>query len=642
MAEPAWTSTRSPGCTGPTMVVSTTASPSAVRTEAAVASGTVTTSASRPSSEQVTQAVPSSHASSAAEQPRVLEAHVGQLPQHVVQQHQPAVVRGPAGDVVDPQHVVRRARRAAGARDRSTASWPPTPGAAHRGLHDRVVGRADGDQHVAGADGGPQRGDRIGIDDAHGRQRPLPHDDRVHELHRDVAGVLRPGRRQAPHRRPGGEAAGQGEGGAGEVLAQAGVQPGCACDPCVDHGPPRRQREHAPRAARDATDPGCGTVPGAGSGRRMRTTSTSELAALSSERRAILEAFAEASSDALLAHDRQGRITTCNRSAERIVGYLEAEIVGQPISSLFPDHLRAQVAEVYDTVFSGDTVDHLETEVQRKLGMTVPVSLSVRPLRDERGSIVGAVSIAQDVTEMRLAQATAGRGRGPAAGRRGAGPRGPMAVGRRDRGRAVERRAAPDPRRRPPRLRRHARRATSTARAPTIGTACGESMEDAVRSGRPFEQEYRVVRPDGSERRIYLRAEPTLELGRARRRVAGHRPGPDRRPDHSRPTSDLTRSTRSCVFTLDSARPSAVRLIEHRGQLAEAVRGVRAEAAQQVVELLGLADRLEGLHDVVEVLAAGAGAEHVARGEGDQDPHQTGPAGSIGSASTCSCTRTSG
>ena len=61
MAEPAWTSTRSPGCTGPTMVVSTLASPSAVRTEAAVASGTVTTSASRPSSEQVTQAVPSAH-----------------------------------------------------------------------------------------------------------------------------------------------------------------------------------------------------------------------------------------------------------------------------------------------------------------------------------------------------------------------------------------------------------------------------------------------------------------------------------------------------------------------------------------------------------------------------------------------------
>ena len=138
----------------------------------------------------------------------------------------------------------------------------------------------------------------------------------------------------------------------------------------------------------------------------MSTTSPSELAALSSERRAILEAFAEASSDALLAHDRQGRITTCNRSAERMVGYLEAEIVGRPISSLFPDHLRAQVAEVYDTVFSGDTVDHLETEVQRKLGMTVPVALSVRPLRDERGSIVGAVSIAQDVTEMRLAQAT--------------------------------------------------------------------------------------------------------------------------------------------------------------------------------------------------------------------------------------------
>ena len=241
----------------------------------------------------------------------------------------------------------------------------------------------------------------------------------------------------------------------------------------------------------------------------MGTTSTSELAALSSERRAILEAFAEASSDALLAHDRRGRITTCNRSAERIVGYLEAEIVGQPISSLFPDHLRAQVAEVYETVFSGDTVDHFETEVQRKLGMTVPVSLSVRPLRDDCGDIIGAVSIAQDVTEMRLAQATLAEVEA-----RLRGGEAQVHVGRWlwDVGTGavqwsdeLHRIHGVDPLDFAGTLDAHV-----DCAHPDDRDRLRQSMEDAVRSGHPFEQEYRVVRPDGSERRIYLRAEPTL------------------------------------------------------------------------------------------------------------------------------------
>ena len=74
-----------------------------------------------------------------------------------------------------------------------------------------------------------------------------------------------------------------------------------------------------------------------------------------------------------------------------------------------------------------------------------------------------------------------------------------------------------------------------------------EAMEDAVQSGRPFEQEYRIVRPDGEERRIYLRAEPTLSSAGV---VVGLRGiGQDLTDgrDQSRPTSDFTRSTRSCV-----------------------------------------------------------------------------------------------
>ena len=98
------------------------------------------------------------------------------------------------------------------------------------------------------------------------------------------------------------------------------------------------------------------------------------------ERLAILEAFAAASSDALLSHDADGRITTWNRSAERIFGYREGEILGRSTTTLFPGHLQEELGRVYDTVRAGDQVDHLETEVQRKDGMPIPVSLSIRPV----------------------------------------------------------------------------------------------------------------------------------------------------------------------------------------------------------------------------------------------------------------------
>ena len=232
----------------------------------------------------------------------------------------------------------------------------------------------------------------------------------------------------------------------------------------------------------------------------MGTTSTSELAALSSERRAILEAFAEASSDALLAHDRRGRITTCNRSAERIVGYLEAEIVGQPISSLFPDHL-------------GDLGPEVVGE-QRRDGLTVPVSLSVRPLRDEHGDIIGAVSIAQDVTEMRLAQATLAEVEA-----RLRGGEAQVHVGRWlwDVGTGavqwsdeLHRIHGVDPLDFAGTLDAHV-----DCAHPDDRDRLRQSMEDAVRSGHPFEHEYRVVRPDGSQRRVYLRAEPMDPAGPA-------------------------------------------------------------------------------------------------------------------------------
>jgi PAS domain S-box-containing protein len=241
----------------------------------------------------------------------------------------------------------------------------------------------------------------------------------------------------------------------------------------------------------------------------MATRSTSDPAGPSSERRAVLEAFAEASSDALLVHDLEGMVTSCNRSAERIVGYHEAEVAGRTITSLFPDHLRADVARVYETVLGGETVDHLETELQRKLGMTVPVSLSVRPLRDEHGRVVGAVSIARDVTEVRLAQAALAEVEA-----RLRGGEAQVHVGRWlwDVGTGavqwsdeLHRIHGVDPLDFAGTLDAHVGCAH-----PDDRDRVREAMEAAVASGRPFEQEYRVVRPDGNERWVYVRAEPTM------------------------------------------------------------------------------------------------------------------------------------
>ncbi len=226
-------------------------------------------------------------------------------------------------------------------------------------------------------------------------------------------------------------------------------------------------------------------------------------------RLAILEAYASAASDALLSHDADGQITSGNRSAERIFGYQEADIVGQPTTSLFPDHLRAELGQVYETVLAGDRVDHLQTEVRRKDGMPIPISLTILPVVDAGGEVIGAVSIAQDITERRLAQATLAeveaRLRGGEAQThvgRWLWDVGTDAVQWSD---ELHRIHGVDPREFAGTLDAHLGCAHPDDRA-----RLRDEMAAAVRSAQPFEDEYRIVRPNGEERWIYLRAEPSL------------------------------------------------------------------------------------------------------------------------------------
>ncbi|MEP7203199.1 MAG: PAS domain S-box protein [Ilumatobacteraceae bacterium] len=121
--------------------------------------------------------------------------------------------------------------------------------------------------------------------------------------------------------------------------------------------------------------------------------------------RAVLDIFADLSAIALFTHDAEGRIARWNRGAERIFGYSEDEIVGEALASLAPPHLRASLQSVEDRVAAGERVDRMFTEIQRKDGMPVPIALSVTPVIEPSGAFAGAVGVAQELTETRLAQA---------------------------------------------------------------------------------------------------------------------------------------------------------------------------------------------------------------------------------------------
>ena len=120
---------------------------------------------------------------------------------------------------------------------------------------------------------------------------------------------------------------------------------------------------------------------------------------------ALLEAFTQASDDAMLSLDGSGMVMSWNHAAERCFGYTSAEILGRPSSALFPDHVRPDIEVRLAQVHAGDRVYHFETEILRKDGMPAPISVSMGPIYDALQIPVASIVIARDITEQRLAQA---------------------------------------------------------------------------------------------------------------------------------------------------------------------------------------------------------------------------------------------
>ncbi|PBC24379.1 MULTISPECIES: PAS domain S-box protein [unclassified Mesorhizobium] len=113
---------------------------------------------------------------------------------------------------------------------------------------------------------------------------------------------------------------------------------------------------------------------------------------------ARLAAIVDSSFDAIISKDLTSIITSWNLAAERMFGYTAEEAIGQSILMLIPDHLKSEETEIISRVRSGQRVASYETTRRRKDGALISVSLTVSPIRNANGEIVGASKIARDIS----------------------------------------------------------------------------------------------------------------------------------------------------------------------------------------------------------------------------------------------------
>ena len=114
---------------------------------------------------------------------------------------------------------------------------------------------------------------------------------------------------------------------------------------------------------------------------------------------ARMAAIVESSDDAIISKTLDGIITSWNRGAEKVFGYASAEAVGRPMLMLFPPERVKEEADILARIARGESVDHYETVRMRKDGKRIEVSVTISPIKDSQGRIVGASKIARDISE---------------------------------------------------------------------------------------------------------------------------------------------------------------------------------------------------------------------------------------------------
>lgn len=118
----------------------------------------------------------------------------------------------------------------------------------------------------------------------------------------------------------------------------------------------------------------------------------------------LLAAIVASSDDAIVSKNLDGFITSWNKSAERIFGYTAAEVIGQHITLIIPPERRGEENDILNRLRRGERVDHFQTVRRRKDGTHVDVSLTISPVRDPSGRVVGASKVARDITAQRRAE----------------------------------------------------------------------------------------------------------------------------------------------------------------------------------------------------------------------------------------------
>ena len=140
-------------------------------------------------------------------------------------------------------------------------------------------------------------------------------------------------------------------------------------------------------------------------GTRLDVTESKATASAASH----LAAIVTSSDDAIISKTLNGIITSWNLGAERIFGYTAEEAIGRPVTMLMPDERIHEEVHILSKIQSGERIEHFETIRRRKDGTDIIVSLTVSPIFDPTGSIIGASKIARDITEKRRAEVIAER-----------------------------------------------------------------------------------------------------------------------------------------------------------------------------------------------------------------------------------------
>ena len=115
----------------------------------------------------------------------------------------------------------------------------------------------------------------------------------------------------------------------------------------------------------------------------------------------FLASTVENSDDAIVSKSLDGIITSWNKGAEHVFGYAAEEAIGQPITILIPKDRQNEEREILTHIRRGEGIVHFETVRQRKHGSLIAVSITVSPVKNAEGKIIGASKIARDITEQK-------------------------------------------------------------------------------------------------------------------------------------------------------------------------------------------------------------------------------------------------